>query len=246
MMKICAAQHRAIAGDIAANIAKHLSLVELAIAHGADLIFFPELSLTGYEPRLAKKLSSDKSDPRLDVFQQRCDAHNMIIGVGLPVSAGSEVQIGTVWFIPNSPRRDYAKQELHEDEFPFFARGSGQLLLEVGDHILAPAICYESLQPKHAEVAAHRGADIYLAGVSKPAGAMEKAVLHYPAIARKHNLQVIMANCVGPSDNFISVGRSGVWNNDGKLLAQMDSESEGIIILDTANEKASIHVLLDE
>lgn len=241
-MKICAVQHRPIAGDIAANTAKHLKFIELAIAQSADLVFFPELSLTGYEPCLAKSLATDKSDSRLDIFQQRSDARNIIIGVGLPISAGCEVQIGMVWFSPSGPRRDYAKQQLHSDEVPFFVRGNGQLLLEAAGHTLAPAICYESLQPKHAEDAANAGADIYLASVAKPAGVMAKAVLHYPAIARKHNLHVIMADCVGPSDNFVSVGQSAVWNNRGELLAQMDSESEGIIILDTATGQASIRV----
>ena len=240
-MKICAVQHRPVAGDIAANTARHLSFIDLAIAQSADLVFFPELSLTGYEPRLAKSLAVDKTDPRLEVFQRRSDARHIIIGVGLPLAAGGEVQIGMVWFTPRAPRRDYAKQQLHADELPFFVPGNGQLLLKVADHILAPAICYESLQPSHAEDAKNLGADIYLASVAKPAGAMARAVRHYPAIAREHNLQVIVADCVGPSDNFVSVGQSAAWNNRGELLAQMDRESEGIIILDTAVGQATIH-----
>ena len=240
-MKICAVQIRPIAGEIAVNIVRHLNFIEFAIAQEANLAFFPELSLTGYEPRLAKSLATDKTDHRLDKFQQRTDAHNIIIGVGLPISAESKVQIGMVWFAPNAPRRDYAKQQLQDDELPFFVRGNGQLMLNVAGHTLAPAICFESLQPKHAEDAANMGADIYLASVAKPARVMAKAVLHYPAIARKHKLHVIMSDCVGPSDNFMSVGKSAAWNNRGELLAQMDCESEGIIILDTATDQASIH-----
>ena len=237
-MRICGAQHRPLVGDIAANTGKHLRFIQLATVQGAALIFFSELSLTGYEPRLAKSLATSKADPRLDVFQQSSDAHNIVIGVGLPISAGNEVQIGMVWFTPNKPRREYAKQELHADEFPFFIRGNGQLLLELGEHKLAPAICYESLQLKHAKDAAKRGADIYLASVAKPAHGIAKAVLHYPDIARKHKLTVIMANCVGPSDNFVSVGQSAAWNNRGELLAQMDAEAEGLITFDTATDQA--------
>jgi hypothetical protein len=37
-------------------VAGHLELIELAVAHGAQFIAFPELSLTGYEPRLAREL----------------------------------------------------------------------------------------------------------------------------------------------------------------------------------------------
>lgn len=44
-MKICAIQHRPVAGDIAANLARHSELIELAIAQSADLVFFPEPEL---------------------------------------------------------------------------------------------------------------------------------------------------------------------------------------------------------
>jgi predicted amidohydrolase len=56
-------------------------------------------------------------------------------------------------------------------------------------------------------------------------------------------MHVIMANCVGPSDNFVSVGQSAVWDDGGRLLAQMDADSEGIIILDTITGEASITAL---
>lgn len=153
-MDICAVQLRPAAGDIAGNTAKHLRLIDLAAGEGADLILFPELSLTGYEPRLAKSLATDETDPRLDVFQQRSDAHDVIIGVGLPLSSGSHAQIGMVWFSPGKPRLHYAKQRLHADELPFFVQGDRQLVLHAADDTLAPVICYESFQASHAEDAA--------------------------------------------------------------------------------------------
>jgi predicted amidohydrolase len=240
-MRICAAQLQSIAGEIAANTARHLELIDLAIAHGADVVFFPELSLTGYEPRLAKSLATDESDRRLDVLQQRSDTHGITIGAGLPIVVGSQVRIGTVWFAPRFPRRVYAKQLLHADELPFFAPGDGQLVLEAGSHTLAPAICYESLQVEHADKAASVGADIYLASVAKPAHALEKAMLHYPSIARRYGMYVVMADGVGPSDDFVSVGQSAAWNKRGELLAQMDSASEGLVMVDTVSGTASTH-----
>lgn len=244
-MRICGVQLRPVPGNIAANTAKHLQLIELAVAHGAGLIYFPELSLTGYEPRLAKSLAIHESDARLDVLQRRSDLHNILIGAGLPISAGSQVQIGMVWFSPKTPRRRYAKQYLHADELPFFVQGDGQLVLQAAGHAIAPAICYESLQPNHAERAATLGADTYLASVAKPAGALAKAMLHYSTVAREYNMHVLMANCVGPSDDFVSVGQSAVWNNRGELLAQMDTASEGMVMMDTVSGKAAVRALAD-
>ncbi|MDI9334933.1 MAG: hypothetical protein QM533_11230 [Cytophagales bacterium] len=41
----------------------------------------------------------------------------------------------------------------------------------------------------------------------------------------------------------MKVGQSAVWGRDGAMLAQMDSESEGWVMLDTLTAKASIHLL---
>jgi predicted amidohydrolase len=92
-MKICAAQTRSIKGDIQNNIAIHKKLIDLAIANGADLIIFPELSLTGYEPTLAKELATNQDDGRFDDFQEISDANQMTIGVGVPTKSPAGICI---------------------------------------------------------------------------------------------------------------------------------------------------------
>ena len=68
-MKICIAQTKPIKGNVSANIEAHIKFIELALTLIAEAIFFPELSLTGYEPELAKKLATNQNDNRLDIFQ---------------------------------------------------------------------------------------------------------------------------------------------------------------------------------
>ncbi|HMC85327.1 MAG TPA: nitrilase-related carbon-nitrogen hydrolase, partial [Chitinophagaceae bacterium] len=72
-MKICAAQIRPIKGDIQTNIENHKRLIELAFSYQAETIIFPELSLTGYEPALAKELAINENDSRLNEFQSMSD-----------------------------------------------------------------------------------------------------------------------------------------------------------------------------
>lgn len=238
-MRICAAQLEPVAGDIDVNVAEHLALIDLAVAQRADLIFFPELSLTGYEPRLAKIRATNADDRRIDVFQKVADAQRIIIGVGLPTRSPAGIRISMIVFQPGTQRLAYSKQQLHADELPFFVHGNEQLILAAGDHILAPAICYESLQSDHADTAARAGADIYLASVAKPARNVVKAYPHYAAIAKQHSMTVLMANSVGPCDNFVSVGQSAIWNDRGELIAGMDDRSEGIVLIDTSTQKAT-------
>ncbi|MCY1187943.1 hypothetical protein D9M73_289840 [compost metagenome] len=46
-------------------------------------------------------------------------------------------------------------------------------------------------------------------------------------------MAVVMANCVGPADNFMGAGRSGVWSAEGNLLTQADESGEALVIYDS-------------
>lgn len=239
-MKICAAQICPAKGDIAQNIAQHIRWIEVAATRGADFIFFPELSLTGYEPPLADALAMPGDDSRLDVFQSLADAHALGISVGVPTRGDSGIYISLVIFRPGEAREIYSKQHLHEDEFPYFVPGNRSVILGAGSAKLAPAICYESLQPQHAGSVAKQGANVYMASVAKSAGGVKKAVSHYPEMARTHGMAVLMANCIGACDTFESVGQSAVWDKKGNLLAQLNDTEEGLLLFDTETEKSVI------
>jgi len=245
-MKICIAQTEPIKGNVSANITAHKKFIELALALNAEAIFFPELSLTGYEPELAKKLATNHNDNRLDIFQQICDNNHIIIGLGLPTATESKIRISMIIFEPNKPRQTYSKQLLHSDEFPYFENGVGQVIIKTNDTNIAPAICYESLQPTHAENAFKLGADVYLASVAKPAKGVEKAFDHFPRVAKQYAMPVLMSNCVGFCDNFLSVGKSSVWTKEGKLVGQLDDKTEGIIIFDTETEEIVKRILIND
>jgi predicted amidohydrolase len=240
-MKICIAQTSPKKGDIPVNIETHVKLIGHALTYNVEAIFFPELSLTGYEPELAKNLATHQNDDRLDIFQQISDRNKIIIGLGLPTKSECFVRISMIIFEPNRPRQTYSKQELHSDEFPYFENGRGQLIIETSDSKIAPAICYESLQTEHSENAFSLGANVYLASVAKPEYGFKKALEHYPDLAKRYAMHVLMANCVGFCDNFLSAGKSSIWNKEGKLVAQLDERSEGILVFDTVtgevNEK---------
>jgi predicted amidohydrolase len=237
-MRICAAQLAAVRGDIAANVGRHLAFIEFAASQAADLVLFPELSLTGYEPTLAGGLATDADDPRLDVLQALADARRIIIGVGLPTRSKSGPQVSLIVLRPLEGRLTYSKQRLHADELSWFSSGDEQLVIDAGGHRLAPAICFESLQPEHAAAVADLGADTYLASVAKPHRSVAVAHQHYPAIARHHSMIVLMANSVGPCDDFVAAGRSAAWNERGQLAAELSERDEGIVLIDTTSGEA--------
>ncbi|WP_241239979.1 carbon-nitrogen hydrolase family protein [Xanthomonas sp. BRIP62418] len=197
-MKLTAAQILSTPGQIEENISKHLDVIRLAASKGADVLVFPELSLTGYEPALAHALAVHPADQRFDPLQVASDQYGMLIAVGVPTKGAKGIEIGMICFQPGLERTSYSKQQLHPDELPFFTGGDEQLVLRHADQVLAPAICYESLQASHAEQVAASGAGVYLASVAKSERGVTSAYNHYPTIARKHSMTVLMANCVGP------------------------------------------------
>ncbi len=242
-MKICIVQAEPKKGNVTANIEAHKKFIELALTLNAEAIFFPELSLTGYEPELAKKLATNQNDNRLDIFQQISDHHNIIIGLGMPTTFDAQIRISMIIFQPNQPRQTYSKQLLHSDELPYFEHGDEQIIITTKGKNIAPAICYESLQPTHIERASKLGANLYLASVAKPAKGVKNAFDHYPNIAKQYAMPVLMSNCVGFCDNFLSAGQSAVWTKGGELIGQLDHKTEGFLIFDTETEKVTEGVI---
>ncbi|MDA0265797.1 MAG: carbon-nitrogen hydrolase family protein [Cyanobacteria bacterium] len=235
-MKICVAQTRPVMGDIEANIDRHQQLIEGAIALGADLIVFPELSITGYEPTLAKDWAVDLGDRRFDRFQTLSDTHQITIGIGAPTQNPPGICISLLLFQPHQARQHYSKMHLHPDEEPFFVPGPPSAGLIGPGAKVALAICYELFVPEHAAHAAHNGAAVYLTSVAKSVDGVEKARKRLREIARDYAMTVLMANCLGLADGMDCPGQTSVWSPQGTLLSQLDDVEEGFIVVDTETQ----------
>lgn len=235
-MKHCLAQTKPLKGDISANMTRHLTLIKQAIAHGADTIIFPELSLTGYEPTLAKALATTAGDSRFAVFQTISDANNSTIGIGAPLKNAGGVTISLLLFQPRKPVKTYDKHYLHPDEEPFFISGSDTTGIIGENTDAALAICYELSVPAHAEAAYQTGANTYIASVAKTAGGMNIAAERMKEIASRYGMATLLVNCIGHCDGVVCGGRSSAWNKKGELLGQLDDNREGLLLFDTVTQ----------
>src|SRR5690606_36716698 len=115
-MRIAVVQTQPVACRIDANVKAHETWVKRSAVHGADKVFFPELSLTGYEPKHAMRLAMRSDDERLDVFQMLSHPLRITIGVGAPTPDADGVRISMIVFRPDAARVVYSKQGLHADE----------------------------------------------------------------------------------------------------------------------------------
>jgi predicted amidohydrolase len=230
-MKISVAQTRPIKGNIEANILNHRRLIDLAIAEKAEMIIFPELSITGYEPELCQELATTQDDKRFDIFQQISDTHHITIGIGVPTRSDVGIRISTVIFQQNQPRQTYSKQYLHSSETPFFVEGNHHTFLS--NNQVALAICYELSIPEHSANAFQNGANVYVASTVNSYNGVDKDLNILSSIAKNYSMTVLMANCIGQTGEYNCAGKSSVWNKQGKLIGQMNDKNEGILIFDS-------------
>jgi len=235
-MKICIAQTIPHKGNIAKNIEKHIALLNITITQQADMIIFPELSLTGYEPTLAPELATTQKDKRLDVFQEISDSNKIVIGVGLPTKDNGQLFVSMIIFQPCKERITYSKQYLYHTEVGIFTAGTEQLYLNVANNIVAPAICYELSNPEHSGQAHKNNANIYIASVLNSVTGVDGDMQKLSAIAAKYNMTTFLANYVGTSGGYQCAGKSSVWSNDGQLIGQLDDKNEGLLIYNTETQ----------
>jgi predicted amidohydrolase len=216
--------------DVVSNVRRHTVLASVAAAHGAQLVVFPELSLTSYDLGLRREDALDPADPRLTPLATLARARRMTIVAGGPVVVADGVAIGAFVFSPDAPPAVHTKQHLHPGEDVAFVPGSGGPTLAVADSVVGLAICADFTHPEHAAAAAASGATVYAAGalISEAGYGVDSASLRQAA--RVHGMLVLMANYGEPTGGWLSAGRSAIWRPDGTLLVEGPSRGEAVVL----------------
>ncbi|MCG2585996.1 carbon-nitrogen hydrolase family protein [Massilia sp. TS11] len=230
-LRLAAAQSAARAGDVAANLARHADFVRVARAAGADLLLFPELSLSGYEPAHVAACALAPDDARLAALV--CPGMQVIVGAPLRAPDPARPFIGSLCLHGDGRRSVYRKQHLHPGEEAFASAGpSGASVFEVQGVACAQAICADISQASHPAAARAAGADVYLAGVLiSVSGYAHDAALLQGHAAREQML-VLMANHGAPSGGYDSAGRSACWDAQGRLVAALPGSGEALLLID--------------
>jgi predicted amidohydrolase len=240
---IAAAQTIPVPGGVEGNVAQHLRLVHTAAEERAQILVFPELSLTGYELALADDLAFSERDPRLAPFLEAASSCSMILVVGAPIRIDSRLHIGAFIVFPDRSVEIYTKHHLGgfsaraarggvvpPAESTVFHPGDRNPLVRFGGNTAAVAVCADIGRPSHPQAAAARGARTYLASVFIIPSDFEGDTAKLRAYAARHTMAVLMANFGGSSGGLASDGRSAIWSETGELLAQLAPVGGGVVI----------------
>lgn len=236
---IAAAQTTPVAGDRVANLEQHIHMVEVAARHGAQLLLFPELSLSGYEPALLKQCLTSVHDPILARLKEAARRHAMTLVVGAPMAPADERNVEALPHIsalvmgPDGGVQVYHKQHLHPGEERHASAGPTQpFVFEVFGRQCGLAICADVSHASHPKAVREAGATLYLAGmvVSGQGYAADTGLLKSYAIT--HQMPVLLANMGSPSGGFLCAGRSAFWDEAGCCVEALPGDGPGLLVMD--------------
>jgi predicted amidohydrolase len=241
---IAVAQTCPVKGDVKANVDEHVRLARIAASTGAQLVVFPELSLTGYEVSLARELAFSEDDSRLSTLLEASASSSMTLVVGAPVRIGPQLHIGAFILRPDGTTALYTKHRLGAfsasascdgivppAEATVFHPGDRNPLIHIGDTTAAVAVCADIGRPSHPQQAADRGANTYLASMFVIPSEFDGDAATLKSYAVKHSMMVAFANFGSPSGGLASGGRSAIWSETGELLAQLPMSGAGVAVV---------------
>ena len=233
IMKLASAQIHPEDGNIQKNLEEHYRLIKQAAEKGADLIVFPEMSITGYARENAREIAFLKSDNRLDQLQKLATDHQIMIVAGAPIKVGTDLFIGSFIFQPGSLLKIYTKQFLHSGEEKYFNNSFDyNPLIQFGEERISFAICADIDNPQHAENAYNLQSTLYVSSIfNSPYGILEGHSM-LGSYAKKYGMNVIMSNFCGKSWEMDAGGKSAFWDNQGNIICEMNHTNPGFLTVE--------------
>jgi predicted amidohydrolase len=239
-IKIALAQISCKREDKAENIRKIEKTVAKAQKQAADLIIFPELSLTGYVVRdqiyeLAETIPGQSTKIIGDMAQKK----RMHIIFGMPeLSEKAQATIfnAAVFVGPNGLIGKYRKMYLptHSmfEEKRYFRPGYQVAAFDTRLGKIGLIICYDIFFPEVCRLARLKGAQLIVCISASPA--VRRAFFETLTVARAIENTAFLAyvNLVGIEDGLQFWGGSRLVGPNGKILVQAKYDEEDLVACD--------------
>ncbi|PZP86790.1 MAG: NAD+ synthase [Azospirillum brasilense] len=239
-LKLALAQMNPTVGDLAGNALAIVRTAQEAAAHGADLVLFPEMALTGYPPEdlilvpafrqaawdAARQIAKDTQSLPCDlIFGNLWEEGAAIYNASVLASGGRLSLLRAKHALPN-----YGVF----DEMRVFAPGPEPEVVEWRGLKLGLLICEEVWQPGAGVALAQAGAELLLVQNASPyhigKASERKAVVD--AVVKATGLPLVYLNLVGGQDELVFDGRSYAVGADGADAARLPAFCESLAVLE--------------
>jgi len=255
-MRIALGQINTTVGDLAGNTGLMIARAREAAARGAQMVVFPELSITGYPPRdLVEKPSFlDRTEEQLQRLAAETAGLDIAIIAGYvgrsnsatgkrATNSAALVERGRIVFTQTKsllPTYDVF------DEARYFKPGERESLYTFAGRGLALTICEDAWNDKQfwerrlymrdpVEELAQAGAQILISINASPYHMGKRALRReiFANTARRYQLPVIYVNQVGGNDSLIFDGSSFAMDAGARVIASAASFREDLVLVDT-------------
>ena len=238
-------------GDLAANLTRHLELIQAGSAGGADLVVFPELSLTGYFLKdLVTETAVRLDSPELRSLAEACRGVDAVVGCILEsddhrfhnaavyLSGGAVTHVHRKVYLPTYGLFDEARDLAAGNRFRAFEAplGSSGQRRPWRAGVL---ICEDLWHPSSAYLLARDGVDLIICPSASPGrgvghGSELGTAQSYDVITRTYaqlfTAYVVYCNRVGYEDGINFWGGSRVVDPEGHLVGEPAGRDEALLL----------------
>lgn len=263
-MRIALAQVNTTVGDLEGNVNRMIEAAGRACAAGAELVVFPELSITGYPPwDLVEKPSflqrTEEQLQRMAAATASLPAAVICGYVGRSNSRTGKAATNSAALLEGGRlafRQDKMLLPTYDvfDEARYFAPAEQQSLCVVRGRKIALTICEDAWNDKQywerqlyrrdpVEELAAQGAELLISINASPYHMGKRALRRdiFTAVARRRRLPVLYVNQVGGNDQLVFDGSSFVAGPDGRIIASAASFREDMILVDPDSGAGDMH-----
>ena len=246
--KIVLAQINPTVGDIKNNFKKILKTTK-KFNKKADLIIFPELSLSGYPPEdlIFRASFIHEINDYINKIKEQCRDLEIAVIVGAPLKYKKEVRNAAIFFYKRKKQIIY-KNNLPNygvfDEKRVFVSGKKYDCIKHKNHKLGLLICEDMWTKELPKYLMKQGADIFLSINASPYDFEKDAQRKEAArkITKMSGISLAYINQIGGQDELVFDGGSFLIGPKGNVLRQLNywSEDTKIINLNYTKEKQNI------
>lgn len=237
-IKVALAQISSKRGDKAENITKIESKVTEAKQQGAELVIFPELSLTGYTMRdQIYELAETIPGHSTTVLEQLAKKTGRYIVFGMPELSektqatiyNTAVLIGPEGFI-GKYRKMYLPTHSVFEEKRYFRPGYQPSTFETKLGKIGLIICYDIFFPEVSRLTRLKGAQLIVCISASPATRRTFFETLTTARAIENTTFLAYVNLVGIEDGLQFWGGSRLIGPNGKVLVKAKYDKEDLVI----------------
>jgi len=246
-MRVAAAQIACRPGDVGANLALHLDMIAAARSRGADLIVFPELSLTDYldEPDVATLARGSDAEE----LRRLADAAGpTMVSAGF-IERGDDGSVYNSQVLLANGRRWHLHRKANLPTYGrlreglFYAPGRSVSVVSMPNGwSAATLICADTWNPALPWLAAIQQPDLLIVPIASSVDAIGDEFdnpagweINLRHTAMTYGLPVVMANHCGGSGRPRFWGGSRILDSRGRELARAGT-GQGLVVADLSRD----------